>query len=108
MGGFLDARAWVDCRPKRNLATKDRVMELGLKDRVAIVTGASKGLGKAIALELAREGCKVVLCARGEDELEETAGEVREFGEALAVVADVTSPEDVENIVEETITASGT
>ena len=82
-------------------------MELGLKDRVAIVTGASKGLGKAIALELAREGCKVVLCARGEDELEETAGEVREFGEALAVVADVTSPEDVENIVEETINRFG-
>ncbi len=78
-------------------------MELGLKDRVAVVTGASKGLGKAIALELAREGCKVVLCARGENELEETAGEVREFGEALAVVADVTSPEDVENIVEDTV-----
>jgi 3-oxoacyl-[acyl-carrier protein] reductase len=78
-------------------------MELGLKDRVAIVTGASKGLGKAIALELAREGCKAVLCARGEDELEETAGEVREFGKALAVVADVTRPEDVENIVGETV-----
>lgn len=77
-------------------------MELGLRDKVAIVTGASKGLGKAIALELAGEGCKVVLCARGEEELEATTGEVRELGEALAVVADVTRPEDVERIVEET------
>jgi 3-oxoacyl-[acyl-carrier protein] reductase len=78
-------------------------MELGLKDRVAIVTGASKGLGKSIALELAREGCKVVLCARGADDLKETTREVRELGEALAVTADVTSPEDVEKVVEETV-----
>src|SRR3982751_6350905 len=82
-------------------------MELGLKDMVVIVTGASRGLGKAIALELAREGCKVVLCARGEEELEETTGEVRELAEALAVPADVTTPKDVEKLVEETVSRFG-
>ena len=43
-------------------------MELGLKDKVALVTGGSKGLGKAIALELAAEGCHLAICARGREE----------------------------------------
>ena len=42
-------------------------MELGLGGKVAIVTGASRGLGRAIADELAREGCALAVCARGED-----------------------------------------
>src|SRR5215207_11766837 len=44
-------------------------MELGLEDKVAVVTGSSKGIGKAIAVELAREGCRVALAARGEKDL---------------------------------------
>src|SRR3954451_20023879 len=75
-------------------------MDLGLEDKVAIVTGASKGIGKAIALELAREGCRVVLCARGEEDLQEAANEVEG---ALAVPADVTKAEDVEKVVSETL-----
>ena len=53
-------------------------MDLGLKDKVAVVGASSKGLGKAIALGLAEEGAKVTICARDEDTLEETAAEIRE------------------------------
>ncbi len=84
-------------------------MELGLKDRVAIVAAASKGLGKAVAFGLAREGARLALCARGEETLNATAEEIRrETGaEVLAIVADVTKPEDVKRLVEETIRRFG-
>ena len=52
-------------------------MDLGLGDRVAIVAAASRGLGKACAMELAREGARVVICARNEDELMATVEEIR-------------------------------
>ncbi len=51
-------------------------MDLGLKDRVAVVAASSKGLGKAVALGLAAEGAKLALCARGKEELERTANEI--------------------------------
>lgn len=82
-------------------------MDLGLKDKVAIVTGASRGIGKAVALELAREGCRVVLSARGEEDLRQAAGEVGEVGDALAVPADVTKPDEVEKLVGETVDRYG-
>lgn len=82
-------------------------MELGLKGRVAIVSGASKGIGKAIALELGREGCRVVLCARGEEELQEATHEVGEVGDALAVPTDVTKTDEVEKLVNETFDRYG-
>ncbi len=63
-------------------------MDLGLKDRVAIVAASSKGLGKAVALGLAAEGAKLALCARGKDELRRTASEIR--GDVIAEVVDVT------------------
>jgi len=62
-------------------------MDLGLKDRVAIVAASSKGLGKAVALGLAAEGAKLALCARGEEELRRTASEIP--GEGIAEVVDV-------------------
>jgi 3-oxoacyl-[acyl-carrier protein] reductase len=78
-------------------------MDLGLRDRVAIVTGGSRGIGRAIALGLAGEGCSVAICARGEDGLRETETELRARGvEALGIVADVTSAEDVDRVVDET------
>jgi 3-oxoacyl-[acyl-carrier protein] reductase len=80
-------------------------MELGLKDKVAVVTGSSKGIGKAIAVELAREGCRVALAARGEKDLEEAAEDVRRSGssgDVLAVAADVTKADEVERLIEET------
>jgi 3-oxoacyl-[acyl-carrier protein] reductase len=55
-------------------------MDLGLKGKCALVTGASKGLGRAIAEELAKEGAHVSLCARGKEDLEKTAAEVRAHG----------------------------
>ncbi len=78
------------------------MLDLGLRDKVAIVTGSSRGIGRAIALGLAGEGCHVALCARGEERLRETVAEVRERGvEALGVVADMTRAADVERLVSE-------
>jgi len=70
-------------------------MDLGIKGKSAIVCAASKGLGRACARSLAREGVNVTICARGEDALRETADEIRTtFGvQVNAVAADVAAPE---------------
>jgi len=76
-------------------------MDLGLKGKVAIVTGASRGIGRAIATSLANEGCSLVLCARGEEALETVAAEFREAGTAVEAVAlDVTDPTAGDELVE--------
>jgi 3-oxoacyl-[acyl-carrier protein] reductase len=79
-------------------------MDLGLKDRVALVAASSQGLGKAVALGLAREGAKLALCARTESTLEATAAEIRrETGvEILTRAFDVTVHEDVRHFVADT------
>jgi 3-oxoacyl-[acyl-carrier protein] reductase len=83
-------------------------MDLGLRGKAALVTGSSRGLGRAIALELAREGCRVGLCARGKDALEQTAAEVRALGvETVAVVADLTTEHGVQAAVEAAATTFG-
>ena len=76
-------------------------MDLGLKDKVALVAAASRGLGKAVAWEFAREGARVAICARGEDVLRATALEIvaHTGGEIFPVVADVTKPEDIQRLV---------
>jgi 3-oxoacyl-[acyl-carrier protein] reductase len=76
-------------------------MNLGLKDRVAIVAASSQGLGKAVALGLAREGARLALCARTESVLAETAGEIRaETGvEVMTRPIDVTSYDQVRSFV---------
>lgn len=80
-------------------------MDMGIKDKVAIVAASSKGLGKAVAMGLAREGVKLTICARGEEELRKTASEIEsETGvEVLAVPSDVSKHEEIENVVSESI-----
>ena len=83
-------------------------MELGLKGKVALITGASKGLGKAIAEEFAKEGVHISICARGKEELEETARALRASGvPVLALQADVAKAEDVQRVIAETLKALG-
>jgi 3-oxoacyl-[acyl-carrier protein] reductase len=62
-------------------------MDLGLKDRVAIVTGSSRGLGKATAMSLAAEGARVVINGRSEDSLRATTDEIRAAGGTVEPVA---------------------
>ena len=76
-------------------------MELGLQGKHAIVTGGSRGIGKAIALELAREGVDVAIVARSKTDLEASARELAaETGRrVIPLVADVTSKEQVDSMV---------
>jgi 3-oxoacyl-[acyl-carrier protein] reductase len=79
-------------------------MDLGLKNKVALVAAASRGLGKAAAFALAREGARIAICARSE-ELLSTAEEIREQtgADVLAVRADLTKPQDITALVEKTL-----
>jgi NAD(P)-dependent dehydrogenase (short-subunit alcohol dehydrogenase family) len=76
-------------------------MELGLKGKVAIVTGATEGIGKATAAVLAREGAKVAICSRRQSAVEEAVAELkRAGGDVIGLAADVSKPEDVGRLVE--------
>lgn len=78
-------------------------MNLNLRDKVAVVTGGSRGLGKAIAKGLAAEGCRVVICARNEAALQEAAHELQtQNTEVLALALDITKPEHAQTLVEKT------
>ncbi|MCS6777903.1 MAG: SDR family oxidoreductase [Chloroherpetonaceae bacterium] len=80
-------------------------MHLGLDGKIALVTAASKGLGFAAALALAREGVQIAICSRSEQNIHNAASQIRELtGESvLPIVADVTRPEDVARSVQETV-----
>jgi len=77
-------------------------MDLGLEGKVAVVTGGSRGIGKASAMELAREGCDVVVCARGESPLREAAEEIAKATSrrVIAVPADTSKAEDITRVIE--------
>ena len=76
-------------------------MDLGLKGKVALVAAASRGLGRAVAEELAREGAHLVLCARGADALASTADAIRRASAATVVdvVADLSIADDVQRVL---------
>ena len=86
-------------------------MNLELQDKIAIVTGSSRGLGLASARALAAEGCRVTICARGEAALDAAAAELRTVSSGgdrvLAVAADVSTADGVAQVVARTVEAFG-
>lgn len=84
-------------------------MDLGLNGKVAVVAASSKGLGKASALALAREGARVTICARTAANLEAAADEIQRetHAEVLAVPADLTRAEDIRSVVAATVERFG-
>ena len=84
-------------------------MDLGLQDKIALVTGGSMGIGKASALGLAREGANVAICARGRALLEEVAADIAaQTGRTvLPVVADMNHEENAQRFVEDAVSRFG-
>ncbi|RLC29612.1 beta-ketoacyl-ACP reductase [Candidatus Woesebacteria bacterium] len=80
-----------------------------LKDKVAIITGSSKGMGKATALMFAKEGAKVVINSRSEEQ-EDSARILieKDGGSAIFIQADISNPKDVEKLFKETVDTFGT
>src|SRR5262245_42197798 len=82
-------------------------MDLGLADKVALVTGSSRGLGFACAAALVEEGCRITVCARGEAKLAEAVSDLSLLPNVqyrvLPVVADVSTPEGVHRVVAECV-----
>lgn len=83
-------------------------MDLGVRNKVAVITGSTQGIGKATAQRLAAEGARVVLCARGQELLDATAAEIRAAGgQVHAVSADVSQPQDCERLIAEAVRVFG-
>ena len=77
-------------------------MDLGIRGRVALVAASSRGLGRAVAEELATEGCDLIMCARGADALHEAAAAIRASSSVriAAIPGDLSEPRDVEMVLE--------
>ena len=83
-------------------------MDLGIAGRIAIVTGGSRGLGRQSALALAREGCKVAICARSKEELDSAVAELRGFNnECVGILADVATPDGCRDLYSEAVSHLG-
>ena len=84
-------------------------MDLNLKDKIALITGASKGLGYATALQLAREGCKVVINGRDEVRVKSAAEKIKEElgSQVIGLVGDASLPDMPEKLVQQTVDAFG-
>ena len=84
-------------------------MDLGLKNKIALVAASSKGLGRGCAEAMAQEGAKVTICARDEKILDETRAEIVSTtgAEVLAIPADMTNAQDIQNVVQQTVRRFG-
>ena len=80
-------------------------MDLGLKDRVALVCGASRGLGKAVALGLAREGARLAICSRNPENIQQAAEEIRQDAgtEVIPLPVDLSSSEETRRFFREAL-----
>ncbi len=82
--------------------------EFSVEDKVAIVTGGGRGIGKAIALILAEAGADITVTARTTEQIEQTAKEIRQLGrKSLAITMDVTKEDQVKQVVEQTLSQFG-
>jgi NAD(P)-dependent dehydrogenase (short-subunit alcohol dehydrogenase family) len=84
-------------------------MDMQLKDKIAVITGGSSGIGEAVAEALAAEGVHLVLCARGRDRIAPVASRIADeyHVQTLSLAADVSSAEDIANVVSEIIARFG-
>ena len=84
-------------------------MDLGIKNRVALILASSKGLGKAVAIELAKEGAKVVICGTDATALATTKAEIEAIapGNVVSVVCDITDEHQRKNLVDKSVEAFG-
>ena len=83
-------------------------MELGLKGKVAIVTGGTQGIGRATALRLAEEGAHVAICARTQQALDDVGAEIQKFGvQTVALKADMSKSEDIERFMKAVVDRFG-
>jgi 3-oxoacyl-[acyl-carrier protein] reductase len=85
-------------------------MDLGLKNKVAFVAASSMGLGKSVALELAQEGAKIIICGRNKENLEKTKQEIENHTneEPLALTGDLSIPAEREQIIKSALQVYGT
>jgi 3-oxoacyl-[acyl-carrier protein] reductase len=83
-------------------------MELGLKGKVAVVTGGTQGIGRATALRLAQEGANVAICARSQADLERVGAEITRPGvQGLAMATDVSKASDIERFMKAVVDKFG-
>jgi len=78
-----------------------------LAGQVVLITGGSRGLGFALAREFARQGCRVAICARNHDEVKAAAGALERYGSVAGYACDVTCQDEMEHLIEATITRFG-
>jgi 3-oxoacyl-[acyl-carrier protein] reductase len=83
-------------------------MDLGIEGKVALITGGNRGIGKASALEMAKEGCNIAITGRNEADLAAAVKELKSYGvQAVSIAADMEKPQDVEKAVTRTFDAFG-
>jgi 3-oxoacyl-[acyl-carrier protein] reductase len=88
--------------------TKEAQVDLGLKGKIAVVTGGSQGIGKATALRLAQEGANVAICARSKEDVERVGADLARHGvQSLAVAADMSKAEDIARFMKAVIDKFG-